>query len=176
MGFARIGALAHAGQHVAAVRQFLTDAAELDELIADSCRKLRDPLARTAIVVVYVWFGALKFFDASPANPLVRSLLNRTLPFVGFEQFIVFLAIYEIAIGVLFAIPHFERYALLLIIPHLAMTTGPLFFLPEIAWRSFLVPTLEGQYIIKNVLIVAAAAGVAAQVHARRAASERARG
>ena len=33
--------------------------------------------------------------------------------------------------------------------------TMPLVFLPAFTWQSFLVPTLEGQYIIKNVLIMA---------------------
>ncbi|HET9752420.1 MAG TPA: hypothetical protein VFP52_05645, partial [Myxococcales bacterium] len=113
------------------------------------------------------WFGAIKLIDASPANPLVRALLERSLPFVRFESFIVFLGLYEIAIGVLFAIPRLERFAVALIIPHLVMTSGPLLLLPAVAWQGFLLPTMEGQYIIKNVLILATAAGLAAQLRSR---------
>ena len=135
-----------------------------DSALAASCRRLGVPLARAAILVVYAWFGALKIFGMSPANPLVQQLLERTLPFISFESFILFLGAYEIAIGVVFTIPRLERLAFALVVPHLFMTAGPLVFLPAVAWSGFLVPTLEGQYIIKNVLIVATVAGLAAQL------------
>ena len=139
------------------------------DVLSRWAERLGPPVARAAILVVYAWFGALKLFDASPANPLVRSLLERTLPFITFEHFIVFLGVYEIAIGVLFVIPRLERVALAAVVPHLVMTTGPLVLLPAIAWNGFLSPTLEGQYIIKNVLIVATAIGIAAQLRAKPA-------
>jgi len=40
------------------------------------------------------------------------------------------------------------------------MTFLPLFILPEVTWSGFLVPTLEGQYIIKNIVIIATAIGI----------------
>lgn len=159
--------VAQPGGAVVAARPVGSVVAEIEALLGATCRKLRDPLARTAILVVYGWFGALKLVDASPANPLVRALLERTLPFVRFESFIIFLGLYEVAIGVLFAIPRLERFAIALIIPHLIMTSGPLVLLPGVAWQGFLLPTLEGQYMIKNVLILATAAGLAAQLQAR---------
>jgi uncharacterized membrane protein YkgB len=161
------GLVAQSGGAVAGARPAASAIAEIEALLGEACRKLRDPLARTAILVVYGWFGALKLIDSSPANPLVRALLERTLPFVRFENFIIFLGLYEIAIGLLFAIPHLERFAVALIIPHLIMTSGPLVLLPGIAWQGFLLPTMEGQYMIKNVLILATAAGLAAQLQAR---------
>src|ERR671939_517770 len=135
-----------------------------DSALARGCRRLGVPLARAAILVVYAWFGILKVFGASPANPLVQALLERTLPFISFERFILFLGVYEVAIGVVFTIPRLERFAFAMVVPHLVMTAGPLVFLPAVAWSGFLVPTLEGQYIIKNVLIVATVAGLAAQL------------
>ena len=44
-------------------------------------------------------------------------------------------------------------------------TAGPLVLLPSETWQSFFVPTLEGQYIIKNLVIIAAAIGIAAHLH-----------
>jgi uncharacterized membrane protein YkgB len=44
-------------------------------------------------------------------------------------------------------------------------TFGPLVYLPDEAWQKFLVPTLEGQYIIKNLVIIATAIGIAAHLH-----------
>jgi uncharacterized membrane protein YkgB len=141
------------------------------DLVSRWAQKLGPIVARAAILVVYAWFGTLKLFDASPANPLVKNLLAQTLPFITFEHFIIFLGVYEIAIGVLFCIPRLERVALAAVVPHLVMTTGPLVLLPSIAWQGFLTPTLEGQYIIKNVLIVATAIGIAAQLGAKSAAA-----
>lgn len=113
--------------------------------------------SRFAIALVYVWFGALKLVGASPANPLIAELLERTLPFITFDQFIIIFGIFEVAIGLLFLLPKTQRLAIWLLIPHLIMTAGPLLLLPTVAWSGFLVPTLEGQYIIKNVLIIAVA-------------------
>jgi uncharacterized membrane protein YkgB len=68
-------------------------------------------------------------------------------------------------IAFVFIIKGFERLAFLLLIIHLITTIMPLFILPTVAWQSFLVPTLEGQYILKNVLIVACAMGIVAHLH-----------
>jgi len=145
-------------------------ASKVDAILVPWFRRLEAPMARAAILVVYTWFGVLKLFDESPANPLVSQLLERTLPFVSFERFIVFLGLFEMAIGLAFAIPKLEKLALAMVVPHLIMTSGPLVLLPTVAWKSFPVPTLEGQYIIKNVLIAAAAVAIVANL---RPAEER---
>lgn len=120
-------------------------------------KKITIPLARISLFVIYFWFGSLKLIDVSPANPLVESLLNKTLPFVRFNQFIIFLGVWEMIIGIVFLIPKLERTAIVLLIPHMIITFMPLVLLPGIAWKGFLTPTLEGQYMIKNILIVALA-------------------
>ncbi|OGI68489.1 hypothetical protein A2738_01230 [Candidatus Nomurabacteria bacterium RIFCSPHIGHO2_01_FULL_42_15] len=120
-------------------------------------QKISLPFSRFAIFLVYFWFGILKVFDESPANPLVSELLGRTMPFMSFETFIICFGIFEMLIGILFLVPKFTKPVMLLLAAHLAMITMPLFLLPEVAWQGFLVPTMEGQYIIKNILIVAAA-------------------
>ncbi len=125
--------------------------------------------AHFALFVVFVWFGSLKFFDLSPANPLVESLLKETLPFISFKAFIMFLGAWEVLIGLLFIIPKMEKVALILLIPHMITTIMPLFLLPDIAWQGFLVPTLEGQYIIKNIVIIGLAASMFADLKKRHA-------
>ena len=127
-------------------------------------RKIRMPFARIAIFVVFFWFGFLKIIDASPANPLVKNLLEQTLPLISFEQFIVLFGIYEMMIGIVFLIPKWERAAMAMLLPHMITTFLPLILLPEIIWQSFFVPTLEGQYIIKNLVIIALAFGIAAEL------------
>ncbi len=136
----------------------------LDKAIIEFLRKISMPIAHTAIFIVFFWFGILKVFGTSPANPLVSDLLHKTLPFITFDQFIVLFGIYEMIIGITFLIPNLERLAIALLIPHMLMTTLPLFFLSASTWQAPFVPTLEGQYIIKNVVIVALAIAVASHL------------
>ncbi|MEK7110292.1 MAG: hypothetical protein AAB867_00355 [Patescibacteria group bacterium] len=135
-----------------------------DSLIA-FFRRVSLPAARLALFVVFFWFGFLKLLDMSPANPLVAELLGRTLPFITFEQFILFLGTYEMIIGLAFLVPGLQRIAVALLVPHMITTAGPLVLLPTITWQGFLTPTLEGQYIIKNLVIIALAMGIAAHLH-----------
>jgi uncharacterized membrane protein YphA (DoxX/SURF4 family) len=120
-----------------------------------------DPLlARVAMAVVYFWFGILKLFGLSAANPMVQSLQAKTLPFLSFDQFIVLFALFEMLIGILFLIPKATRLVMVLFLGHMVTTTMPLFVLPRMTWQSMLVPTMEGQYIIKNIILIALAASV----------------
>lgn len=121
------------------------------------------PLSRVSIFAIYFWFGFLKIIDSSPANPLVESLLNKTLPFVSFNQFIVFLGLWEMVIGIIFLIPKLEKAAITIFALHTITTLMPLFLLPAIAWKSFLIPTLEGQYMIKNLITIALAVNIVSQ-------------
>ncbi|HRH22629.1 MAG TPA: hypothetical protein PLB51_01385 [Candidatus Paceibacterota bacterium] len=128
--------------------------------------------AHFALFTVFVWFGSLKLFGLSPAGSLVTALYNDTLgvimPFMSADLFIVLFGAFEVIIGLLFIIPRMEKVATFLLLPHMITTLMPLFFLPEIAWQSTFIPTLEGQYIIKNIVIVALAASVFADLNKKR--------
>lgn len=136
----------------------------IDQQIISKIRAIFPAFSRFALFVVFFGFGILKLFDASPANPLVEDLLHKTLPFIGFHEFIIGLGIVEMLIGICFLLPHLERLAILLLVPHMVTTVMPLFLLPQITWNPFPVPTLEGQYIIKNLVIIALAMGIASQL------------
>lgn len=136
-----------------------------DKTVITSFRKLYMPTARVALCTIFVWFGALKVLGLSPATPLVHALFDQTLAgFISFETFYLAFAIYEILIGICFIIPGLERLAIALLIPHMISTSLPLFLVPNITWQQPFVPTLEGQYIIKNLVLIAAAMGIAAQL------------
>lgn len=128
-----------------------------DEKLIGMCSKWQLPFARFSLFLIYGWFGALKIPNLSPANPLVGQLLEKTLPFITFDQFIVFFGIFEVLIGILFLFPRVTRIALILLVLHMGMTVMPMVLLPSVAWQGLFVPTLEGQYMIKNILIVALA-------------------
>jgi len=135
-----------------------------DKLLIRTLSLVGTPLARAALFIVYFWFGILKLFGTSPANPLVGSLLEKTLPFISFDTFIIGFAMYEMLIGIFFLVPGLERVAIAFLVPHLIMTALPLVLLPSLTWQGPFVPTLEGQYIVKNLTIVALAFGLAAHL------------
>jgi uncharacterized membrane protein YkgB len=130
-------------------------------------RRLSVPLGRISIFVIFFWFGILKVIGAefSPATELIRNLFEQTVPFMPFPTFLLVFGLFECAIGILFIIPGCERVVIPFLLFHMATTIMPMFVLPEATWSGFLIPTLEGQYIIKNLLIFSAAIGIAAHLH-----------
>lgn len=142
-----------------------------DDKIIHFLRRISMLASRIALFVVFFWFGILKVFELSPAGPLVIDLLNRTIPFMDPGLFLQLFGGYEMLIGLIFLIPKWERGAIALLVPHMVATFGPLLFLPQVTWSGFLVPTLEGQYIIKNLVIIAVAIGLAAHLHPLHAKS-----
>lgn len=129
-----------------------------DKKIISFLKKNEVIIARLSIFIVYFYFGLLKFIGFSPATPLVKALFEKTLSsFIQFSNFYTLFSIFEMLIGVMFLIKGLERVAIFLLMIHLIMTILPLFLLPDLTWQKPFVPTLEGQYIIKNVLLFALA-------------------
>ncbi len=112
-------------------------------------------LQRLALALVYGWFGLLKIFATSPAESLVKDLLAQTMPFIPFPIFLPLLGAAEILLAIVWLVPRATKLAFVLTITHMIMTFGPMVLLPTHTWLGLMQPTLEGQYIIKNVLIIA---------------------
>lgn len=133
-----------------------------DRRIAAAMRFLGDPVLRISLGVVFVWFGLLKPLGLSPAAKLVE----RTV-YWGVDPgwFIPFLGWWEVAIGICLIDPGrwlgmgrwMTRMGILLLFLQMPGTFLPLVLLPEVAWQRAFVPTLEGQYIIKNLVLIGAA-------------------
>ena len=140
----------------------------VDTSVINACKAMSFPIARIAIFVVYFWFGVLKVVGASPANPLVASLLHATLPFLSFDSFIIGFGIFEAVIGILFLFKKFDRLSILLFVIHMLMTTMVLVMLPAMAWDGTFVPSLEGQYVIKNIALVALVVSLASHIEPMR--------
>lgn len=123
-------------------------------------------VARLAIFVVFFWFGILKVLGLSPANPLVIALFDETLSFTQLtaDSFLYVFGWFEMVIGILFLIPKLEKVAILVLVLHMVSTFLPLILLPGMTWAKPFVPTLEGQYIIKNIVIIALAMSIAAHI------------
>ncbi|MBI4449435.1 hypothetical protein HY634_00055 [Candidatus Uhrbacteria bacterium] len=137
---------------------------KFDAYIIRRLHVLEVPLARAAIFIVYFWFGLLKLLGVSPAGPLVQALFQETVWFVSFPAFYIAFSFFEMAIGIIFLVRGWERLAIFLLGLHLLATILPLALLRHMTWQGFLIPTLEGQYIMKNVLIIAAAVVVGSKL------------
>jgi uncharacterized membrane protein YkgB len=137
----------------------------LDLRIIHFIRKISIPIARFAIFLIFFWFGALKVIGLSPASPLVAALLKMTMPSVPPDIFIAVFGALECVLGLLFLIRGAERVAIGLLFLHMITTVMPIALLPHMVWTAPFVPTLEGQYIIKNVVIIATALAIAARLH-----------
>ena len=123
-------------------------------------QKITFLLAHISIFVVFFWFGLLKVIGTSPAYDLVDALRAITIPWWPMESFFVVLGLAEMIIGLLFLSKRTEKLAIAILIPHMCTTFLPLIMLPDISWQGLLTPTLPGQYIIKNIIIVALATSV----------------
>jgi uncharacterized membrane protein YphA (DoxX/SURF4 family) len=140
------------------------DITNIDRRIIAWFKRIEGPTARIALFIIFFWFGILKLLGASPAEPLVQDLFTRTIPFIPFNTFYVLFSLYECLIGVLFLIPKATRVVIALLVLHMVTTFLPLVLLPSVAWSGWFVPTLEGQYILKNLAIIALAIGIAADI------------
>jgi uncharacterized membrane protein YkgB len=122
---------------------------------------------RFALGIVFFWFGVLKLFPgASPAEDLAaRTIAALTMGVVPSSVALPVLAVWEMAIGVGLFIGRWMRLTLLLLFVQMLGTITPLVLFPAETFTIFpLAPTLEGQYIIKNVVLVAAAIVLGATV------------
>lgn len=126
----------------------------IDRRIAGWMRSQGPFLVRVALAIVFIWFGILKPLGWSVANELV----TRTVYWVDPGWFIPLLGWWEVAIGVCMLIRPLLRLAILLLFLQMPGTFLPLVLLPDICFVSVpWVPSLEGQYIIKNLVLISAA-------------------
>jgi uncharacterized membrane protein YphA (DoxX/SURF4 family) len=122
---------------------------------------------RISLGVVFFWFGVLKFFpDLSPA----QELAEKTFQILTFGMFspdvgLWILATWECVIGLGLILGYCMRAILLLLLVQMFGTMTPAFLFPDEVFTRFpYAPTMEGQYIIKNFVIVSAALVIGATV------------
>lgn len=125
-------------------------------------------LAQLCLGFIYLWFGALKFFpELSPADGLVRATVAELSDLVGLPlpatPVIFLLATWEVTIGIGLLFDHYRRLAIWMLLAHLPATLLPFLLVPDIVWAQPPIGlTLEGQYIIKNLALLASASAVGA--------------
>ena len=143
----------------------------LDRAIAGAMQQYGFVFLRIALAIVFIWFGALKFFPGlSPAVDLAR----RTVYWIRPEIFVPILATWEVLIGVCLLIRPLVRVAILLLFLQMGGTFLPLVLLPDATWLHVpYAPTLEGQYILKNLVIIGAALVIGSTVRQQSQAARK---
>jgi len=127
---------------------------DIDLRIATWMNKYGRLFLRYSLAVIFIWFGALKPLGMSPAAGLVA----QTVVWIDPAFFIPFLGWWEMIIGVCLVFRPLIRAAIFLLFMQMVGTLMPLFMLPDVCFTY--IPfglTLEGQYIVKNLIIISSA-------------------
>jgi len=124
-------------------------------------------LLRISMGIIFLWFGALKFFPGlSPAADLATRTIERlTFGLIAPDVSILILATWESLIGLGLILGIFMRATLLLLFLQMLGTISPIFLFPREVFNIFpYAPTLEGQYIVKNLVLISAGLVIGATV------------
>ena len=96
--------------------------------------------------------------ELSPAQGLIIDTVY-WMPFLSPEDWVIVIGYWEMLIGLFFLAKKTTFYAMLLLFLQMSGTFMPLVLLPSVTFQNsnYLLPTLEGQYIIKNIIIITSA-------------------
>lgn len=131
-------------------------------------------LLRISLGLVFLWFGTLKLFPGlSPAQDLAaKTISSLTFGVISTKIALFVLALWESLIGLGLILGLFLRATLLLLWLQMLGTITPLFLFPDLTFtRIPFAPTLEGQYIIKNMVLISAGLVIGATVRGGRMTS-----
>jgi uncharacterized membrane protein YkgB len=134
----------------------------VDQRIAKQMKRLGIPAVRISFGIIFFWFGILKPLGLSAAEPLLISTVA-WLPFWEPDTWLHIIGYWEMVIGITFLFRRTTRIAIGLLFLQMVGTFMPLVFLPDVVYQtgySVHLPTMEGQYIIKNLMIISASLAV----------------
>ena len=141
----------------------------VDRAITGEMNRLGTPVLRVALGIVFVWFGGLKVIGGSPAADLVAA----TVYVVPAAVFVPILGVWEVLIGLCLLYRPLIRVGILLLFLQMPGTFLPIVLLPEVVFVTFPhALTVEGQYIVKNLVIIGAALVVGGTVREDAEGSE----
>src|SRR3990167_3082772 len=125
-------------------------------------------LLRTCLGIVFVWFGALKVAGHSP----VEALVIQAVPWIGPSLLLPGMGAWEILVGLGLLTRVALRATLFLFWLQMAGTLLVLLLRPDLAFQHgnpFLLTT-EGEFVIKNLVLVSAGIVVGSTVRRDRSA------
>lgn len=146
--------------------------ARIDAVLLPWLRKWSKPILRVALGIVFVWFGALKVLEVSPVSDLVAS----TVYWVDPDWFVPTLGVVEIVIGIGLIGGWQLRWVLLVFLAQMIGTALVFVVRPEVAFQDGnpLKLTVEGEFVIKNLVLIAAGLVVGSTITAKQPLTEKA--
>jgi len=132
---------------------------KIDDSIISFMQKYGMVFLRISVGIIFFWFGILKFFpNISSAEMLATETITKlTFGLVPGSVSIILLATWETIIGIGLIVGKYLRLVLFLLFAQMLGTLTPLILFPNETFTHFpIVPTLEGQYIIKNLILISA--------------------
>ncbi len=122
-------------------------------------------LIRYSLGVVFIWFGLLKVAAVSPVADLVANIVYWVSP----NFFVPFLGAWEVAVGLGLLFGVVQRLTLFLFWLQLSGTFLVLVLRPDIAFQGGnpLLLTVEGEFVIKNIVLIAGGIVVGGTVRRR---------
>ena len=149
----------------------------MDENITSFMQKYGILALRISVGIVFLWFGFLKFFPGlSPAQGIATETIEKlTFGLIPATVALIILAVWETLIGLGLIFGKYLRATLFLLFTQMMGTLTPLIFFPAETFTRFpYAPTLEGQYIIKNLVLISAGLVVGATVRGGRIMEDKA--
>jgi uncharacterized membrane protein YkgB len=157
------------------ITMFIAQLDRFDALVTRWMAQYSIALLRIGLGLVFFWFGVLKFVpNLSPAQALATSTISLlTFGLVGPTASLPLLALWECIIGVGLMTGRWTRTTLLLLWVQMAGTLTPLVLFPDAVFTQVpIAPTLEGQYIIKNIVLIGAGLVIGATARGGRLIAE----
>ena len=134
----------------------------MDYMLTSIARRVGGRFLRFSLAIILAWIGVLKFVDPSP----VVGLLQASLPFLAFNAFVYLLGVVEIVVAMLMVTGIALPYAGLVTVGLFAGTLT--IFLVAPAVTGFPALTLAGQFLLKDLGLMAAAVNVIAMAPVRQ--------
>ena len=128
-----------------------------EEVLCEFMAQHAVTILRYAMATVFIWFGALKLLPGlSPAEAIAgRTISAMSFGLIHPKVSLPLLAVFEMTIGFGFAFARNLKPVIIMLLMHMAGTLTPFLFFPHETMSSFGIPTMTGQYILKNMVFIA---------------------
>ena len=133
----------------------------MEYLLTSNARRINGPFLRFSLAIILAWIGALKFVDPSP----VVGLLQASLPFLAFNACVYLLGAVELVVAILLVTGYFQAYAGLITVGLFLGTLTIFLVAPSVT--NFPTLSLAGQFLLKDLGLMAAAVNVIAMAPVR---------
>jgi len=147
------------------MRRWSASISELERRVAMLVRPYSLAMLRMSLGVVFIWFGALKVAKVTP----VEALVANTVPWVDASWFVPLLGTVEVVVGIALIAGRRMTVVSFILVAHLTGTFLVLVTQPQVAFQhgNPLLLTTEGEFVIKNVVLIAAGLVLASRPQTR---------